>query len=150
MKADFEVMQVEESRLEKYARNTAIAGKMTGYVRPGRDAGHVKTIVRRIGRCYKEAMTTLRSDPAAPPAALWLMDNFHLVKEAETEIIQELRMGSRLPARGSETCLHGLCRELVRTGAWEDTARRITKSPGTSFIRRRRSEKSSRSGRSLP
>ncbi len=126
MKADFEVMQVEESRLEKYARNTAIAGKMTGYVRPGRDAGHVKTIVRRIGRCYKEAMTTLRSDPAAPPAALWLMDNFHLVKEAETEIIQELRTGSRLPARGSETCLHGLCRELVRTGAWEDTARRIS------------------------
>jgi len=87
-----EIFSVE--RLESYAQTLALEHLHGTSIRPGRGlASRVMENADVLARCYHELSAAVASGRSVPPAAKWLLDNFHLVAGQGKAIKGELPYG---------------------------------------------------------
>jgi cyclic beta-1,2-glucan synthetase len=87
-----EIFSVE--RLESYAQTLALEHLHGTSIRAGRGlASRVMENARVLARCYRELSAVVALGRSVPPAAKWLLDNFHLVAGQGKAIKGELPYG---------------------------------------------------------
>ena len=87
-----EIFSVE--RLESYAQSLALEHLHGTSIRAGRGlASRVMENARVLARCHRELSAAMASGRSVPPAAKWLLDNFHLVAGQGKAIKGELPYG---------------------------------------------------------
>src|SRR5688572_11885613 len=81
-------------RLEQHAESLAAAQVVTPAPRGGRPLlPRLKDNASALLACYRTIAETIREERAIPPAAEWLVDNFHIVDDQIRQIRVDLPAG---------------------------------------------------------
>jgi cyclic beta-1,2-glucan synthetase len=127
-----ELLSIES--LEDHARRLAALLSIVPRGRARRNRGHLRQLkhqMRELRAVYSALAEDARREPM-PPAAEWLLDNFHIVTAAARDILHDLPPSyfKRLPRVASDEFagfprIYALALELIGTSAGRLDARRL-------------------------
>src|SRR5271167_4563816 len=81
-------------RLEQHAETLAVAQLVTNHPGAGRPMGsRIRANARVLLEVYRDISAAIREERAITPAAEWLVDNFHVVRQQVREIRDDLPRG---------------------------------------------------------